>query len=246
VGHWIPDLIVGWTFIAGGLMGWWRRPGSGTGPLLAARLAVDNERLQAGILAQLEDLRASRTRIVETGDAVRRRLERNLHDGVQQRILALSYELRMARGAAAVADDPELEAILITAIEQVQETTSQLRDLAHGIYPAILTDAGLGLALESLAESAPLPVVVRGTPDERLPEPVGRAAYLVVAGSIDAGSDAGAGKISIRVARIGDHLVIEAEGASTGPFTDLADQVGAIGGHLAAGPLRLRAEIPCA
>ena len=161
-------------------------------------------------------------------------------------MLAVSYELRMARGAAAAAGDPELEAILISAIEQVQETISQLRDLAHGIYPAILTEAGLGLALESLAESAPLPVVVQGTPDERLPEPVERAAYLVVAGSIDAGADASAGKISIRVARTGDHLVIEAEGAGTGPFTDLADRVGAIGGRLAAGPLMLRAEIPCA
>jgi signal transduction histidine kinase len=212
----------------------------------AARLAVDNERLQAGILAQLEDLRASRTRIVAAGDAERRRLERNLHDGAQQRMLAVSYELRMARGAAAAAGDPELEATLISAIEQVQETTSQLRDLAHGIYPAILTEAGLGLALESLADSAPLPVVVRGTPDERLPEPVERAAYLVVAGSIDAGSDAGAGKISIRVVRTGDHLVIEAEGAGSGPHTDLADRVGAVGGQLAAGPLSLRAEIPCA
>ena len=86
------------------------------------------------------------------------------------------------------------------------------------------TEAGL----ESLAESAPLPVVVRGTPDERFPEPVERAAYLVVAGSIDAGLDAGANKISIRVARTGDHLVIEAEGAGTGPFADLADRVGAM------------------
>jgi signal transduction histidine kinase len=212
----------------------------------AARLAVDNERLQAGVLAQLEDLRASRTRIVEAGDAERRRLERNLHDGAQQRLLALSYELRLARGAAAVAGVPELEAILTSAVEQAQETASQLRDLARGIYPAILTEAGLGLALESLAESAPLPVVLRGTPDQRLPEPVERAAYLVAAGSIDTGLDAGAGKISIRVGRAGDHLVVEAEGAGTGPFTDLADRVGAIGGRLAAGRLGLRAEIPCA
>ena len=104
------------------------------------------------------------------------------------------------------------------------------------------TEAGL----ESLAESAPLPVVVRGTPDERFPEPVERAAYLVVAGSIDAGLDAGANKISIRVARTGDHLVIEAEGAGTGPFADLADRVGAIGGRLTADRRKLRAEIPCA
>jgi signal transduction histidine kinase len=211
----------------------------------AARLAADNERLQAGILAQLEDLRASRTRIVEAGDAARRRLERNLHDGAQQRLLALSYDVRLVRGAAAAAGDPELEAILTSAVEQAQETASQLRDLAHGIYPAILTEAGLGLALESLAESAPLPVVVRGTPDRRFPEPVERAAYLVAAGSIDAGSDASAGKITIRVGRAGDHLVIEAEGAGTGPFTDLADRVGAIGGRLTAGRLGLRAEIPC-
>jgi signal transduction histidine kinase len=212
----------------------------------AARLAVDNERLQAGVLAQLEALRASRTRIVEAGDAERRRLERNLHDGAQQRLLALSYELRLARGAATAAGVPELEVILTSAVEQAQEAASQLRDLAHGIYPAILTEAGLGLALESLAESAPLPVVVRGTPDRRFPEPVERAAYLVAAGSIDAGLDAGAGKISIRVARTGDHLVIEAEGAGTCPFTDLADRVGAIGGRLAVGRLGLRAEIPCA
>jgi signal transduction histidine kinase len=212
----------------------------------AARLAVDNERLQAGILAQLEDLRASRTRIVEAGDAERRRLERNLHDGAQQRMLALSYDVRLARGAAAAARDPELEAILTSAVEQAQKTASQLRDLAHGIYPAILTEAGLGLALESLAESAPLPVVVRGTPDERFPEPVERAVYLVAAGSIDAGLDAGTGKISIRVGRAGAHLVVEADGAGTGPFTDLADRVGAIGGRLAADRVGLRAEIPCA
>jgi signal transduction histidine kinase len=212
----------------------------------AARLAVDNERLQAGVLAQLEALRASRARIVEAGDAERRRLERNLHDGAQQRLLALSYELRLARGAAATAGVPELEVILTSAVEQAQEAASQLRDLAHGIYPAILTEAGLGLALESLAESAPLPVVVRGTPDRRFPEPVERAAYLVAAGSIDAGLDAGTGKISIRVALTRDHLVVEAEGAGTGPFTDLADRVGAIGGRLAADRLGLRAEIPCA
>jgi len=211
----------------------------------AARLAVDNERLRAGVLAQLEDLRASRARIVEAGDAERRRLERDLHDGAQQRLLALSYELRMARGAA-VASDPQLDAILTSAIGQAREAASQLRDLAHGIYPAILTEAGLGPALQSLAESAPLPVIVRGSLDERLPEQVERAAYLVAAGSIDAGSDTAAGKISIHVARAGDHLVIETEGAGAGPFADLADRVGAIGGRLAADRLRLRAEIPCA
>jgi len=212
----------------------------------AARLAVDNERLRAGVLAQLEDLRASRARIVEAGDAERRRLERDLHDGAQQRLLALSYELRMARGTAAAAGDQQLEAILTSATRQAQEAASQLRDLAHGIYPAILTEAGLGPALQSLAESAPLPVIVRGTVDERLPEQVERAAYLVAAGSIDAGSDAAAGKISIHVARAGDHLVIEAEGPGAGPFADLADRVGAIGGRLAVDRLRLRAEIPCA
>ena len=151
-----------------------------------------------------------------------------------------------AKGAAVAAGDSQLEAILTSATGQAQEAASQLRDLAHGIYPAILTEAGLGPALQSLAESAPLPVIVRGTLDERLPEPVERAAYLVAAGSIDAGSDAAAGKISIHVARAGDHLVIETEGAGAGPFADLADRVGAIGGHLAADRVRLRAELPCA
>ena len=130
--------------------------------LPAARLAVENERLRAEVLAQLEELRASRARIVETGDAERRRLERDLHDGAQQRLLALSYDLRLARAAAeAEGDDPELTALLASAADEAQAALAELRELAHGIYPAILTEAARA-ALATLADDAPLPVELGG------------------------------------------------------------------------------------
>src|SRR5439155_3673120 len=109
----------------------------------AATLAIENERLQAEVLAQLEDLRASRARIVETGDAERLRLERDLHDGAQQRLLALSYDLRLARAAAEADGDAELVTLLATAGDEAQTALGELRELAHGIYPAILAEAGL-------------------------------------------------------------------------------------------------------
>jgi signal transduction histidine kinase len=109
----------------------------------AVRLALENERLQAEVLAQLEDLRASRVRIVETGDAERRRLERDLHDGAQQRLLALSYDLRLARASAQADGDTQTGSLLTQATDQAQAALGELRELAHGIYPAILTEAGL-------------------------------------------------------------------------------------------------------
>jgi signal transduction histidine kinase len=112
----------------------------------AVRLALENERLQAEALAQLDQLRASRVRIVETGDNERRRLERNLHDGAQQRLLALSYDLRLARAQAQAGDDPQTGSLLTQATNQAQAALGELRELAHGIYPAILTEAGLAAA----------------------------------------------------------------------------------------------------
>jgi signal transduction histidine kinase len=140
-----------------------------------ARLAIENERLAAQVRAQLEEVRASRTRIVEAGDAERRRIERDLHDGAQQRLVALAMRLDQARegsaGAAAIIDETTAE--LLRAIREV-------RDLARGLHPTILTDAGLAAAVEALAERTPFPVTVKVT-DERVAPEIEAAAYYVVA-----------------------------------------------------------------
>ena len=136
----------------------------------AFRLALENERLQAEVLAQLHDLRASRTRIVETGDAERRRLERDLHDGAQQRLLALSYDLRVARAAAEAEGDIETASLLAEATGDTQAALGELRELAHGIYPG---DPRPKLALRPRSRrsptTAPLPVEIGEAAGERYP-----------------------------------------------------------------------------
>jgi signal transduction histidine kinase len=214
----------------------------------AARLAVENERLQAEVLAQLDALRASRARIVETGDAERRRLERDLHDGAQQRLLALSYELRLA-GANAEADgDSELVTVLASAAEQADTALGELRELAQGIYPAILTEAGLGPALTTLAEDAALPVELGDVTSARYPPAVETTTYVTIAEAIDDAATRGATFVSVGVAREGDRLVVKVrdDGARrSSQLVQLGDRVGALGGSLDIGPTTLRAEIPC-
>jgi signal transduction histidine kinase len=140
-----------------------------------ARLAIENERLAAQVRAQLEEVRASRARIVEASDAERRRIERDLHDGAQQRLVALAMRLDLARqsstGATTLIDETTAE--LLQAIREV-------RDLARGLHPTILTDAGLAAAVEALAERTPFPVIVNVT-DARFAPEVEAAAYYVVA-----------------------------------------------------------------
>jgi len=214
----------------------------------AARLAVENERLQAEVLAQLEDLRASRMRIVESGDAKRRRLERNLHDGAQQRLLALSYDLRLARAAAEADGDTALTGLLASAVEQAQGAVDELRDLAHGIYPAILGEAGLGPALATLADEAPLPVELEVAP-KRYGAPIETAAYVTVAEAIADAARRRATSISVVVARAGDQLVVAVEDDGKpheSSLLHLGDRIGALGGMLEVGSTTLRAEIPCA
>jgi signal transduction histidine kinase len=215
----------------------------------AIRLALDNERLQAEVLAQLGDLRASRTRIVETGDAERRRLEHDLHDGAQQRLLALSYDLRLA-GAAAQADgDAEAASLLAEATAEAQAALGDLRELAHGIYPAILTEAGLASAIATLADAAPLPVEIRQTPPEdRYAAPVETAIYLVAAEAIEDASARDASHVTLSLVRDDDRLVLDAadDGAArTSLMVHLADRVGALGGSLEVAPTWVRAEVPC-
>ena len=135
----------------------------------AARLAVENERLAAESLAHLRELRESRARIVESGDAERQRLERDVHDGAQQRLLALTYRLRLAHGEAESAGRADLAALLRDAVDEALEALVTLRELAHGIYPAVLAESGLAPALWTLAGGAPLPVEIGDLDERRYP-----------------------------------------------------------------------------
>jgi signal transduction histidine kinase len=211
----------------------------------AARLAVDNERLRAVILAQVEDLRASRARIVEAGDAARRRLERDLHDGAQQRLLAVSFSLRLARSAVAAVGDQSMMTAVGAAVDESQAALEELRDLAHGIYPAILSEAGLGPALRAVAVDAPLPVELAALVDERLPAPVERAAYVVVAGTVATIAQAGASHATVTVEHHADELVVAVEPVVARPADDLVVRVGALGGSLTLEDRVVRAVLPC-
>jgi signal transduction histidine kinase len=204
----------------------------------AARLAIDNERLAAEVQARMEDLRSSRTRIVEAADGARRHLERDLHDGAQQRLLAFTYELRLARAATT---DPELAAALDSILAEAQTALAELRELANGIFPAILDEAGLDAALWSLAEEATFPLEITAVPSERLPAVVERAAYLVVAGTVEAATSS----LSLAMTHPGHWLVVELRGAFGALPEHLADRLGALGGTLARQAGGLRAEIPC-
>jgi signal transduction histidine kinase len=214
----------------------------------AARLAIENERLHAEVLAQLEDIRSSRARIVERGDAERRRLERDLHDGAQQRLLALSYDLRLARASAEAAGDVEAAALLASAVDEAQTALNELRELAHGIYPAILAEAGLAPALASLADEAPLPVEMRDLPVDRFGPAVETAAYLTVAEAIEDASRRSATFVSVEIARAAAVLTVAArdDGLPRGaPLVHLSDRIGALGGSLVFDATGVRAEIPC-
>jgi signal transduction histidine kinase len=223
----------------------------------AAGLAMENERLQAQLRARVEELRTSRARIVEAGTAERRRLERNLHDGAQQRLVALSLTLRLAQ--AKVHKDPEkAEELLSAAQEELTLAQAELRELARGIHPAVLSDRGLGAALEALAGRAPIAVDLAELPGDRLPEPIEAAAYFVVAEALtNVVKYAHASQATVRVARQNGHAVVEvADDGIGGADPDrgsglrgLADRVSALDGRMlldspAGSGTRLRAEIP--
>jgi signal transduction histidine kinase len=213
----------------------------------AARLALENEALAAEVLAQMHDLRASRERIVETGDAERRRLERNLHDGAQQRVLALSYDLRVA--CAAAEERRDLRVLLELALDEAQRSLELLRDLAHGIYPAILGDAGLEAALATLADQAPVAIELDLAVGVRASVAVETAAYLTVREVVEACSRAGATFAQVRIRRDVHELTVEIknDGASSrrGRLA-VADRIGTLGGRLDSHPNAVWAAIPCA
>jgi signal transduction histidine kinase len=213
----------------------------------AIRLGLENERLQAEILFQLGEVRASRARIVQTGDAERCRLERNLHDGAQQRILALSYDIRLAHASAEADSDDRTRLVLERALAEVKAGLCELRELAHGIYPAILSEAGLGPALATLADSASIPVELDDV-QSRYPEAVETAAYLMVAEAIEDAAGRGASYAAVTTAHRDGRLTVTVEDDGQGrsaSMTGIADRVGALGGILTVEPTRLGVEIPC-
>jgi signal transduction histidine kinase len=217
------------------------------GPAIA--LSLENERLQAELLARLEELRASRARIVETADAERRRLERDLHDGAQQRLLALSYDIRLASASAGDDGDTPAQITLAKAIKETRGALEELRELAHGIYPAVLTEAGVAPALATLADAAPLAVQILQADDRRYPAPVEAVAYFAVTEAVDDAARRGADRAAVTVAPEGGRLVVTVKDNGTGhasPMVALADRVGALGGSLSIKQTVCRAEIPCA
>jgi signal transduction histidine kinase len=218
----------------------------------AARLALENTRLQAELRAQLAELRASRKRIVAAADSERQRLERDLHDGAQQRLLALGLALQLLR------DDHGDQELLDQAEAELQTALRELRDLARGIHPSILSEQGIGAAVRSLGDRAPLPVHVEAAND-RYPAPVETAVYFVVAEALaNIAKHAQARSAFVSLAREHGKLIVEIRddgrgGAVAHPgggLQGLADRVAATGGTLAISSVRgsgttLHAEVPC-
>jgi signal transduction histidine kinase len=225
----------------------------------AARLALENAQLQAETRAQLEQVKESRVRIVAAADEERKRIERDLHDGAQQRLAALALQLRTAqRRLDSREADPAVEVLLESAVLELQAANEELRELVRGVYPAVLTEEGLSAALESLALRNPFPIeldVLEG----RLPPRVEATAYFVTCeGLANVTKHAQATRASVFIARRNGLLAIEiaddgvggAQPLENSGLSGLADRVEALGGRLhvaspAGGGTRLLAEIPC-
>jgi signal transduction histidine kinase len=208
-----------------------------------ARMAIDNDRLRATASAHLAELQESRARIVAAGDDLRRAVERDLHDGAQQRLLAAAYELRLASTDSADAD-PEVRAELDRLVVAAADALEQLREFAHGVFPAVLDEAGLEAALFSLADGAAVPVELEVSGLAGLPAPAARAAYVVVRTVVEAASTGDV--VEVRVEREGDDVVVETTGGGAVDPVRLADRVGAVGGEVAVAPGSVRAVVPCA
>jgi signal transduction histidine kinase len=222
----------------------------------AAALALENERLDAELRARYEDLRASRARLVEASDAARRRIERDLHDGAQQRFVSLALTLRLARNRLDAGS--EAAALVDRGLEELDAGLSELRELARGIHPAVLSERGLAPALESLAARAPVPVEVSVLPAQRLPPQIETAAYFVVAEALtNVARYAQANEADIAITRENGRAVIQvrddgvggADPTSGSGLRGIADRVAALDGRLhvdspVGGGTVVRAEIP--
>ncbi len=223
-----------------------------------AGIALENGRLQAEQKAHLEELKGSRARVIEAGQRERKRLERNLHDGAQQRLIALSLELSLLEKQ--VAGDADASARLDQARHEIAVSLDELRAVARGLHPAVLSGHGLEVALQSIAANAPLSVRLNVGFEGRLPEQIEVAAFYVVSESLaNIGKHAHAGSASVAVTRVDRTVVVEvvddgvggADSEHGSGLRGLADRVEALGGTLrvwspAGGGTRLRAEMPCA
>jgi signal transduction histidine kinase len=226
--------------------------------LLLAAVTAERTRAEAAQRALAEKLAASRARLVQASDAERRRLERNLHDGAQQRLVTLALQLRMV-GAQLERDPAGARDALTTAEQELTQGLEELRELARGIHPAVLTDRGLGPAVQARVARAPLPVDVEELPDERLSAPVEAGVYYVVAEAVtNATKYARASGVTVSIRRVdGAATVTVADdgigGADPGGGTGLrglADRLEALNGRLdvvspARRGTRVHAVIPC-
>jgi signal transduction histidine kinase len=222
----------------------------------AAALALDNERLKADLRARLEELRHSRRRIVEAADDARRQIERDLHDGAQQQLVSLALDLRLLR--ARLKHEPEVAQTVEELADKLAAALAELRELARGIHPAVLSDHGLGPAIHVLVERAPITVECDLAFEERLPAPVEAAAYFVVAeGLTNVIKYANATKATVSVRRrggmvevvVGDDGIGGARIEAGSGLRGLSDRLAALEGELELdSPLgegtRLTARIP--
>jgi signal transduction histidine kinase len=223
----------------------------------ATGMTIQNAQLQVELKARLQELRGSRVRILEAEQAERRRLERDLHDGAQQRLIALSMELGELEDR--LDGQTELRNRIEEARQELTASLAELRDLARGIHPAAVSDHGLAVALESLATRAPIPVQVIGAPTGRLPEHVELAAFFIVSEALaNVAKHAAASSAVVELEKTTELLVVEVRddgvgGAAADTGTGLrgmADRVEALGGRLRVWSpkgqgTRIRAEMPC-
>jgi signal transduction histidine kinase len=224
----------------------------------AIRLTLENVRLQAEVRAQLVEVRASRARILAAGDEERKRLERDLHDGAQQRLLATRLALQLARGGLERGNG-EVGGLIDEADAELKDALEDIRALARGLHPAILSDEGLAAALATLARRSQVPVEIVSVPADRLPIAVETATYFLVAEALaNAAKYADASHVRIAVGIERHEAVIRIDydgrgGAAVipgGGLAGLRDRIDAVDGHLtvtsrAGAGTHLRAEIPC-
>ena len=222
----------------------------------AARLALENARLHAEVHAQLAKVKESRARLAAAADEERRRIERDLHDGAQQRLVALAVELREAQGEVS---DPIVERLLDGAVGELQGALSELRELARGIHPSALTEGGLDHALESLRLRSPLQLTVESNVGRLAPNVEATAYFLACEALTNAAKHARAQQVAIDARLVGERLVVDVADDGVGGarmdggtgLRGLADRVEALGGTLRlespqGGGTRVTGEIPCA
>jgi len=227
----------------------------------AVHLALQNARLQVQLRAQLEEVRQSRARLVEAADSERQRVERDLHDGAQQQLVTLLLSLQDTKTEAMRRSDPETATLIDANIVALKEALGELRELARGIHPTILTQAGLVPAIRSLTERCPIPVEVTGElGDARLAPPLEAALYFVVSEAITNAVKYSKGRrMCVSLGRSSGLAVVEVSDDGVGGadlsvgsgLRGLTDRVAAVGGRLIirsdhTGGTTIHAEVPCA